>query len=171
MLQKFFPEGKKKELLLQGIVFLGLIGMGCILLSSFGSSKPEKEQPEVSQTVTQEEYRLALEEQLTQMLGAISGVGKVQVLVTLGGSEEYQYARTDERTVSDSQMRSSTSYVTVGGSSKEPLLESVSHPAITGVVVACDGGASSSVQEAVYKAVGVACGLTTAQIYVTKLAS
>lgn len=171
MLQKFFPEGKKKELLLQGIVFLGLIGMGCILLSSFGSSKPEKEQPEVSQTVTQEEYRLALEEQLTQMLGAISGVGKVQVLVTLGGSEEYQYARTDERTVSDSQMRSSTSYVTVGGSSKEPLLESVSHPAITGVVVACDGGASSSVQEAVYMAVGVACGLTTAQIYVTKLAS
>lgn len=171
MLQKFFPEGKRKELLLQGIVLLGLIGMGCILLSSFGSDKPAKEQPEASQTQTQEEYRLALEKQLTEMLGAISGVGKVQVLVTLGGSEEYRYARTDERTVSDSQMRSSTSYVTVGGSSKEPLLESVSHPEITGVVVACDGGASSSVQEAVYKTVGVACGLSTAQIYVTKLAN
>lgn len=172
MLQKFFPEGKRRELLLQGIVLLGLIGMGCILLSSFGSSKPAKEaQPEASQSETQESYRLAMQEQLTEMLEAISGVGRVQVLVTLGGSEEYQYARTDERTVSDNQMRSSTSYVTVGGSSKEPLLESVSHPEITGVVVACDGGASSSVQEAVYKAVGVACGLSTAQIFVTKLAN
>lgn len=168
MLQRFFPELAKKDLLLHGIVILGLIGMGSILL--FRSS-PGPEQPEAAQTaVTQEEYRLALQEQLTEMLSSISGVGRAEVLVTLGGSEEYRYARTDERTVSDSQMRSSTSYVTVGGSSREPLLESVSYPAITGVVVACDGGASTAVQEAVYRTVGVACGLSATQIYVTKLA-
>lgn len=171
MLQRFFPELEKKDLLLHGIVILGLIGMGCILLSSFRSKPKEPEQTTEQTAVTQEEYRLALQEQLTEMLSSISGVGRAEVLVTLGGSEEYQYARTDERTVSDSQVRSSTSYVTVGGSSREPLLESVSHPEITGVVVVCDGGASSAVQEAVYKAVGVACGLTSSQIYVTKLAN
>ena len=170
MLRKFFPELGKKDLLLHSIVILGLVGMGFILLSSFGKSEPV--QPETEDTsVSQEEYRLSLETQLTAMLGSISGVGTAEVLVTLGGSEEYRYARTDGRSVSGDQVRSSTSYVTVGGSSREPLLESVAHPAITGVVVACEGGADISVQEAVYKAVGVACGLSTTQIYVTKLAS
>ena len=70
-------------------------------------------------------------------------------------------------TVSEEQVRSSTTYVTVGGS-RDALVESVSHPGITGVVVACEGGADSTVQEAVYRAVSVACGLPSNCIFVTR---
>ena len=168
MLQKLFPELKKKDLVLHGIVLLGLLGMACILLSSLLSPKTEQT-AEQAVSSEQETYRLALQEQLTEMLTSISGVGQAEVLVTLEGSEQYRYAQDDDRTVSDTQVRSSTSYVTVGGS-REALVESVSHPGITGVVVSCEGGASSTVQEAVYKAVSVACGLPVSQIYVTRSA-
>ena len=157
----------RKNLLLYSIVAAGMLGMACILLSSFSSGK--QEQPEPSPDAAQIEYRETLEAQLTEILGSIAGVGRVKVLVTLSGSEEYCYAQDGEHTVSGDQVRSSTSYVTVGGSSREPLLESVSHPAITGVVVACEGGGGNRVREAVYHAVAVACGLKSNQIYVTEL--
>lgn len=169
MLQKFFPKLEKKDALLHGIVLLGMLGLACILLSGFHSKQTDSETVVHDTTASQEDYRRELEEQLTEMLGAMAGVGRVKVLVTLDGSEEYCYAQSGERLVSGEQVRSSTNYVTVGGSSREPLLESVSYPGITGVVVACDGGGGSSVKEAVYSAVAVACGLPTTRIYVTKL--
>lgn len=168
MWQKLLKKLNKRELLLRGIVAAGLLGLALILISTLHpEEKRQTSEPETGSS--QEAYRAELEEQLTGMLGAIAGVGRVRVLVTLDGSEEYRYAQSGERTVSGEQVRSSTSYVTVGGSSREPLLESVSHPAITGVVVACEGGNTDTVREAVYRAVGVACGLPSTKIYVTQL--
>ncbi|MBR3630800.1 MAG: hypothetical protein IKN55_10095 [Oscillospiraceae bacterium] len=167
MPEKWFPELKRKGLLTYGIVIAGLLGLALILLSSF---RPERQEtPEPAPDAAQAAYQETLEAQLTEMLGAMAGVGRVKVLVTLGGSEEYCYAQAGERTVSGDQVRSSNTYVTVGGASREPLLESVSHPVITGVVVACEGGGGNSVREAVYHAVGVACGLPSSQIFVTEL--
>ena len=167
MPEKWFPETKRRQILTYTVVIAGLLGLACILLSSFHPK--QQETPEPAPDAAQTEYREALEAQLTEMLGAMAGVGRVKVLVTLGGSEEYCYAQAGERSVSGDQVKSSTSYVTVGGSSREPLLESVAHPAITGVVVACEGGGGNSVREAVYHAVAVACGLPSNQIYVTEL--
>ena len=153
MLQRFFPKLQKKDLMLHGIVLLGLLGMGCILLSSVLPSGTAAKEETGQTAAAQEEYRRTL--------------GRVEVLVTLDGSEEYQYATQGDRTVSEEQVRSSTTYVTVGGS-RDALVESVSHPGITGVVVACEGGADSTVQEAVYRAVSVACGLPSNCIFVTR---
>ncbi|MCR4643897.1 MAG: hypothetical protein K5695_00605 [Oscillospiraceae bacterium] len=167
MWKKLFPKLDKKQVQLYAIVIAGILGMVCILGSSF---LPEKQEPAAApEDASQAAYREELESQLTGMLGDMAGVGRVRVLVTLGGSEEYRYAQAGERTVSGDQVHSSTSYVTVGGSAKEPLLESVSHPAITGVVVACEGGGGDRVREAVYQAVSVACGLPLNKIYVTEL--
>lgn len=167
MLRRFLQKADKREWMLRIIVLLGILGMGCILLSSL---LPE-ETPEPPTTDTSaEDYRTQLETQLTAMLSSMDRVGEVQVLVTLAGSEEYRYAKADDRTVTDSQLRSSESYVTVGGS-REALLETVAHPGITGVVVACSGGDSPSVQEQVSRAVAVACGLPSNRIYVGKLSS
>ena len=167
MLQNWLRKLKRKDLALYAIVAAGMLGLACILLSSF---RPQKQvQPESSPDAAQTQYREELEAELTEMLGSIAGVGHVKVLVTLGGSEAYCYAQNGERTVSGDQVKSSTSYVTVGGSSREPLLESVSHPEITGVVVACEGGGGNTVREAVYHAVAVACGLPSNRIYVTEL--
>ncbi len=170
MLQKLLRKYKKKDLQCFLVVALGIVGMGCILFSSF--TEQETTQPDAApqqSEETPEVYRLRMQEELTAMLGAIAGVGRVQVLVTVSGSEEYHYATEGSSLVTDEQVKQSSTYVTIGGSKAQALVESVGHPAITGVVVACEGGTRSTVQEAVYRAVSVACGITTAQIYVTGL--
>lgn len=164
MLRKFWNKYKanfKKDIFIHILVILGMLGMVCILLSSCLESsqeQPESQESENTELMSQEIYRLQLQEQLAEMLSNITGVGTVEVLVTIQGSESYHYAQEDD-----------SSYVTVGGSQKEALVESVSLPAITGVIVACEGGGKSTVQETVYQAVSVACGLRMAQIYVTQL--
>ncbi len=144
--------------------------MGCILFSSWGDTS-SVQQPAVEETrsETQEQYRQALQTQLTDILERIDGVGNADVLVTIAGSEAYHYAQEGDSTMSDAQVKTSHSYVTIGsGSSQQALIESVAHPTITGVVVVCEGGDRSTVQESVYHAVSVVCGISTAQIYVTK---
>ncbi len=159
MFRKFWNRYKaslKKEYLVHILVFIGLIGILCTVLSSCQEETPESaELPEIT---SQEAYRTALQKELSAMLCQIDGVGRAEVLVTLSGSETCHYAQ-------DSQNR----YVTVGGTKKEALVESVSLPAVTGVVVACEGGGAVTVQEIVYQTVSVACGLKLSQIYVTKL--
>jgi stage III sporulation protein AG len=168
VLLKQFPELSRKELAVHVIVILGILGIACILLSSFRTPKKEEIPQETEFSV--EDYRLQLQSQLEDMLHSISGVGSVQVLVTIGGSEQYHYAQEDEKLVTDQQVRTNNTYVTIGGSNKEALVESVSHPQITGVVVVCDGGSSNIVKESVYQAVSVACGIPTGCIYVTQAA-
>ena len=165
MLRRLLAKLRDRETALRVIVILGLLGMGCILLSAL---LPEKPAPTQSAEVTADDYRKGMESDLTELLEAMEGVGRVRVLVTLAGGEEYHYAKADDRTVSDKQTRSSESYVTVGGS-REALLERVANPSITGVVVACEGGASPVVQERVNRAVQVACGLPSNRIYITSL--
>lgn len=165
MLRRFLPK-LSPDRARKIVVILGVAGMGCILLSSFLPSHEKAPPAEV--TSSAEDYRAALESELTEILTAMEGVGEVRVLVTLDGSEEYRYAKTDDRTVSENQSRSSVSYVTVGGS-REALLESVAHPGVTGVVVACEGASSYQVQEEVTHAVSVACGLPMNKVCVTRL--
>lgn len=165
-LRKFWERLRESEWRVRLIVLIGLAGMGCILLSSLLPDKAEA--PPLPAQDTAAAYRGTLETELHDMLTAMDGVGEVQVLVTLAGSEEYCYAKADDRTVTDTQTRTSVSYVTVGGS-REALLETVAHPAITGVVVACGGGDRPVVQESVTRAVSVACGLPSNKVYVAKL--
>ncbi len=165
---KQFLKLPRKEIAVHVIVILGLLGIGCILLSSFKT--PEKEEPQQETEFSVEDYRIQLQSQLEDMLHSIAGVGSVEVLVTIGGSEQYHYAQEDEKLVTDQQVRTNNTYVTIGGSNKEALIESVSHPQITGVVVVCDGGSSNIVKESVYQAVSVACGIPSSCIYVTQSA-
>ena len=170
MLRKFWDNYKasfRKDIFVHILVILGIFGIVCILCSSCLDSENKQDSQdsqdhtsnsESAEMISQEEYRLQLQQQLTEMLSNMSGVGKAEVLVTIGGSEAYHYAQ-----------EANSRYVTIGGSQKEALVESVSHPEITGVVVACEGGSRSTVQETVYQAVSVACGLHIAQIYVTQL--
>ncbi len=171
MLQKWLGKFVKKDKMLHGIVLLGILGMGCILISSFLTPNTDNNTVLETEVLTEtpEEYRMRMQNELSEILSKVAGVGKNEVLVTLDGSEEYHYAKEGDSLITDEQVKNKSKYVTVGGSSGEALVESVTHPPITGVVVACEGGDRSTVQESVYHAVSVACGISTANIYVTKL--
>ncbi len=173
MLQKWYRRILKKDNMLYGIVLLGILGMGCILISSVLMPDDENTQELKTEFLseTPEEYRHRMQDELSQLLSDIAGVGKVEVLVTVNGSEEYHYAKEGDSLITDEQVKSKSTYVTIGGSSGNALVEHITPPPIIGVVVACEGGDRSTVQESVYHAVSVACGISTANIYVTKLDS
>lgn len=171
MLRNWLKILHRKPLPVNFVVFLGIAGMCCILLPSlFPTDKAEPELTELSADAS-EQYRQKTEALLTEILEHTRGVGRVQVLVTVRGSEQYHFATEGDSVITEDEIRQKRSYVTIGGSShQQPLTESIAHPDITGVVVVCEGGEEPTVQEAVYHAVSVACGISTAQICVTGLA-
>ena len=150
MLPKFWEKLNKRELALRGVVIAGLLGMGCIL---FAGRTPQKAE-HVQEGICAEDYRQALEGQLSSLLSGMDGVGCAQVLVTLASGEAYHYADTGTR-------------ISAG---REALLETVSCPCVTGVVVVCEGGGAPVIQERVTRAVQTACGISAGHVYVAKLA-
>lgn len=150
MLPRFWEKLNRREIALRIVVLLGLLGMGCILLSGLLPQKPEP----VQEACSAEEYRRTLEDQLTALLSGMEGVGRAHVLVTLAGGEAYHYADTGTRI----------------SASRDALLETVSNPGVTGVVVVCEGGGAPVIQERVTRAVQTACGIPASHVFVAKLA-
>ena len=155
---------------------MGMAGMLLIFLSGFIGGEDTESQQESNRTVsvqqTEYAYQTAMEQELTEMLGQIRGVGRVHVLLRVSGSETQIYA-TEQKTETDGSRtsRESTHVLVGSGSSQSALVEQTQDPWITGVVVVCEGGDSIQVKEQVYQAVSVACSISTAQIYVTAMKS
>lgn len=156
------------------IVLLGLAGLALILLSEL---LPDGKEPEPaasapsSQTQDASAYCKAMEADLRLLLSQIRGVGETQVMLTLSGTEEIEYAEESTRELNESGSRTQTQYVLMGTSGNpSALVKSVHNPKVTGGVVVCTGGDSNAVREQVYRTVAVACGVSTAQIHVAALA-
>ncbi|MBQ9982633.1 MAG: hypothetical protein IJP18_08700 [Oscillospiraceae bacterium] len=157
------------------LVVLGFAGMFMILVSEFiGSDKnnDEKKLHDASSVVS--EYADDMEVKLEKILGKIEGVGKVSVMITVDGTEEYIYAKEEKASISQNNDNKNTEsenkYVFVQKEgNKEALLKKVINPDISGVVVVCEGGGVSSVREKVCNAVSVSLGIPTNRIYVDSL--
>lgn len=103
------------------------------------------------------------QEELAQILGAISGVGEVEVLLTLESSAQSIY-QTDNNT-----NQQQTVIVTDGNRQQSGLLRYEASPKYRGAIVVCQGGDQSSVKLAVTAAVASATGLRADQICVLKM--
>ena len=121
---------------------------------------------------TEDAYRTAAEQELTELLGQIRGVGRVHVMLRISGSETQVYA-TEQKTETDGSRTSRESkHVLIGsGNAQSALVEQIRAPRIIGAVVVCEGGDSIQVKEQIYQAVSVACSISTAQIYVAAMKS
>lgn len=163
---------KLKEKKTAVITVLGAVGLLFILISSV---LPDKEKPAsvpqdepFSDVTDMENYRTDTEQRLKKLLEQIDGAGSVEVYLTVGNGGRYVYAAEEKKVKSDNRTEEENKYVTYG-SSKEPLLEKVETPEITGAVIVCTGGESPVVEERIYKAASAALGLSTGKIYVTKM--
>lgn len=158
-------------------VMLGLVGVFLIFMSEmdFGE-KPVKNK------ASREEYRLQLEENLSELLSTVEGAGKVNIMVTLESGEENVYAwqektSRDEQTVSadlSEQVSQRTSYeneiVMVGeNGSKQALVEKTLQPSVQGVVVVCQGADDIKVVSNITNAVSVALNVPSNRICVIKM--
>jgi stage III sporulation protein AG len=168
--KKYTFTARVKELIkrpkfLQIAVIVGLAAMGLIFISGLSKPKEEKVQAEVGVFYSSDEYAKKIENELTEIISKIEGVGDADILVTIGVSEEYVYAEDGKH----SGGNASSEIVVIGaGDDKHALTQKIISPKITGVVIVCEGGDDSRTVEKVYKAVSAATGIGASRIYVAE---
>lgn len=146
------------------LVGIGIIGMLLVLLSGLFPSCDKNASSEISPDLT--EYRKSVENELSDMLSRIDGVGRNKVMITLSSGEKYIYA--EETKVGNSMSQNSFVLIERNGE-KQALVSRVDVPSVSGVIVACEGGGNANVREEVYKAVSTVLGIPIGDIHVTKI--
>lgn len=163
---------------LQAILIVGILGIVLIGLSSILPKKTtSKTAASSSSTVSAEEYREQLEQRLSDIVGSIDGAGKCRVMVTLENGVEYVYAK-EEKVNNDkqqedskiSQSSDSEQQVIVVDTEdgKQGLLVTEIQPTVKGVVVVCEGGDQSVVQQRITSTITTALNISSKRVCVTK---
>ena len=176
---KLLPEKK--------LLYLVLLGFGGIFLIALTPALEKKpaQTPQVIQQEDSELYAARLEQRLETLLGEVSGVGRVEVMVTLKSGYSNVYARSEkndlDRTLDDraeggqkTQERNTTeqTYVLVDGADGEtPLVTVRMEPEVRGEVVVCDGGSDPSTVLSVTDLVRVALDIPAAMVSVCPMSA
>ena len=172
-MQELFEKLKeiaKKPLFLKAMTALGVLMIIIILISDLSGDDEKKSREdlpvnEISFT-SADIYAAETEDRLCEILTEIEGVGKAKVMLTITSTEEYVYAETLKKGTSQSE----NSYVIIDkGSQKEALLKKINNPAVSGVLVVCEGGDDPRVCERIYIAVSTALNIPTSKIYVAEM--
>lgn len=155
------------------VTVLGVAGLLLIIISSVLPEKKQSAPPSADlnvNSVDSSDYCHETEQKLEEFLKKIDGAGDVKVYLTIKSSERYVYVAEEKKVKSENKTEEEEKYVIVGGGSeREPLIETVEAPEITGAVIVCTGGGSPVVEERIYKAASAALGISTGKIYVTKM--
>lgn len=170
----------KKILSGKGLVFLGIIGLILILLSSVFAEEKSAENKDVSINGTSAQYVLDTEKRLTSMVEDIVD-GNAQVMITLESGVEYIYANEVKTNAgvtedingeqnmktqqSDSNQKNYVTYKDADGN-EQPLIITEIMPAIRGVVVVCSGGDDPYLAAAVKSAVVTALNINEKRVCV-----
>ena len=150
---------------------VALIGAGLLLWPALGSrdapedpASPAQSSPDVRQ----------LQQEMEDILGAMSGVGQVKVLLTLDSDGERQLAQDTQLSYSgdtaapeDYDRRSETVLVK-GSAGDETVVVRRTYPTYRGALVVCQGGGSAEVRLKVTEAVAALTGLPTDRVTVAK---
>ncbi len=148
------------------LVIILIVGIGLLVLSgSFGGGQETvQEQPETQ--TDSAAYCKELEDRLCAILGSVSGVGEVEVMVTLADNgqdvlaydEKYQAKAAGSQTGSDETPQDKQTDTKVvlksgQGGSETPVTVKQLTPQVAGVLVVADGGANPAVKTDVINAV------------------
>ncbi len=157
------------------LLIIGLSGIFLIFISNFIPSAKKTESTAVE--ISAEEYRKAVEENVTDIVTGITGDKKPTVVITLESGVRYSYADLKESDTSASTNKESEenrratkqSYITVRTSDggEKPLIVTEIMPEIRGVAIVCAYGDSPSVAEKIQNAVTAALNITSQRVYVS----
>ncbi len=147
---------------------LVIILVGLVLLSIPNHTASKDNVPSTSSPV---QVKKDAATELAEILGAISGVGKVQVMLTVSTGEHIQYHYDEDISSSDggSSIHKETIIISTSDRSEEALISQVTPPVYRGAIVVCQGADHSAVKLAVVEAVSKATGLGADQISVLKM--
>ncbi len=114
------------------------------------------------------DYKTQMEEQLTQLLSQVEGVGEVHVMITLKTTTERVVEK--DVTTQENSTEESTIYVE-GEEGQEPYVAWEEYPTIEGVVVTATGGDNSIIVQNITEAVQALFDVDTHKIKVMKMKS
>lgn len=115
-----------------------------------------------------------LQREMEEILSKISGVGQVQMMLTVDTDGQRQLAQDVELSYSGSvsapedYSRSSQTVLVDGGSGDETVVTETRYPTYRGALVVCEGGDRADVRLAVTEAVAALTGLPASRITVAK---
>lgn len=166
------------------LLIIGSIGIALIFISSFWPPANVKDSSTtISSSISTAAYATQTEKQLKGIISLIDGVGRVEVMVTVGNGVEYVYeqnAKTSLDKTQNSQSDGSIQSSENGNSEQnpvvidnprggqQPIVKTEIQPTIKGVVVVCDGGNNAVVKENIIVTVMTALDLSANHISVNK---
>lgn len=172
-LPSLIKENKKTTLTVAaGLAVIAIICVTSLGGSDDGGKKEETVKNDTSSQATElESYSAKLEEQLTQVISSINGVGKVKVMVTLESSAQSVYATSEKRQSKDDENSYDSEYILIksGSSKEEALLISIIQPQVRGVAVVCQGADDVFVQQRIIDTVSAVLDINTSRISITPM--
>lgn len=169
---KQFLKSKKGG---QILFIVGIVGMVLIYFSGSHPKKGENtEMPEVA-LFSREEYTAYLEQQVREIVAAISGDTSAVVTVTLDSELTYVYAedkkennKTEE---SEESRQSEKNYIIIKNSdgSEKPLIVTTRLPEVRGVAIVC-GPVGEETRDKIQSAVMAALKVTSREVYIANRA-
>lgn len=170
IVKKYLPLIKKPKTL----IILGVMGIALIFLSTLGGQNNSS--PQKTGEFSAEEYKEALEKDITKLVKSISGSRRVTVVITLESGLNYQYADTKEGSSQEKNDKDTTAvssevkegYITVKNAdgSERAILLSEQMPEIRGVAIVCEGGDNLELNEKIQNAVTSALNITSKRVYI-----
>ncbi len=147
--KEFFEKVKKiKHIHIYIAVLVGIV----ICLVYFCNFTGKKKDDDIVKDSTENygtsvEYVGYLENKLSNVLSKVSGVGKVQVIITLENGFTYEYATdTETKTMVSNGTETTVTTETVILVSNEPVVVKEIYPSIKGVVVVAEGAKDVTVR-------------------------
>ena len=153
------------------IALIVLVGVVLLLWPS-GTSGTNGKSSSVAQAAPIQKDEV--EREMETILSKISGVGKLELMLTVDTDGERRLARDQEASYSGSgqspeDWSRTTETVLIGsGSSEAPIVVETSYPTYRGALVVCEGGDQADVKLAVTQAVSALTGLSSDRITVAR---
>jgi stage III sporulation protein AG len=129
-----------------------------VLGNTLGREDPVTAMEEAQDSLSElQAYTTALEEELSHLCSSVSGVGQVQVMITLREGARIVYAADG-----------SGKPVTVGsGNTQEPLHTTLLSPVVGGVGIVCRGGNDPAIQQKLIELVSTTLDISASRVFVT----
>ena len=150
--------------------------VGLALVSFPTEQKEERVQASTKEDMffSKDETAGDMEKRLEEVLSQISGVGRVEVMLTLKSGSRWVYAYNENKNMSQNQETqnadTSRDMVLTGSSgSQQPVVVQVDKPCYMGALIVCDGAADSSVRLDMTNAVSSLTGISSDKIVISKM--
>lgn len=142
-----------------------------LLVGLFLMLIPSNEKASKTESATQAAVdTVDVSEQLQQILSKMSGVGRVEVMLTIASGEKTIYQNNQDFSGGESgTSRMDTVIITDSDRAESGLVQQINPPIYQGAIVVCQGADNVSVRLNIIEAVAKATGLGTDKISVLKM--